>query len=146
MRAGFHQLVLDEESAKTKALWWDRRLMGYCRLSFGTRNATAIYQRVMDEVLRNGNCAEFASAYVDDLVIYSKDMRSHIQHVSQVLDCIHKVGLRAHPENFIFGAPQVEYLGHMVSADGLSPTKAKVAAILALPAPRSLTELRCVTV
>jgi hypothetical protein len=144
MRAGFHQLVLEEASANTTAFWWGRRLMGYCRLSFGTRNATAIYQRVMDEVLRNGGCSDFANAYVDDLIIYSKDMKAHIEHVKKVLDCLHAAGLRAHPEKSIFGASQVEYLGHMVSADGLSPTKAKVAAILSLPAPRNLSELRCI--
>ena len=144
MRAGFHQLVLDEETANTTAFWWNRRLMKYNRLSFGTRNATAIYQRVMDEVLRQGGCSDFAIAYVDDLVIFSKDMASHIEHVKKVLDAIHKVGLRAHPEKSIFGASEVEYLGHMVSADGLSPTKAKVAAILDLPSPRNLSELRCI--
>jgi hypothetical protein len=144
MRAGFHQLVLDEESARTTAFWWGRRLMQYNRLSFGTKNATAIYQRVMDEVLREGGCSQFAMAYVDDLIIFSPDMRTHIEHVRKVLDCIHKVGLRAHPEKSIFGASQVEYLGHMVSADGISPTKAKVAAILALPSPKNLSELRCI--
>lgn len=97
MRAGFHQLVLDEESARTTAFWWGRRLMQYNRLSFGTKNATAIYQRVMDEV-REGGCSQFAMAYVDDLIIFSPDMRTHIEHVRKVLDCIHKVGLRAHPE------------------------------------------------
>jgi hypothetical protein len=144
MRAGFHQLVLDDATARTTAFWWGRRLMQYNRLSFGTRNATAIYQRVMDEVLRAGGCSGFAIAYVDDLVIFSPDMKTHTEHVKKVLDCLHKVGLRAHPEKSIFGASQVEYLGHMVSADGLSPTKAKVAAILALPSPRNLSELRCI--
>ena len=144
MRAGFHQLVLDDATARTTAFWWGRRLMQYSWLSFGTRNATAIYQRVMDEVLRAGGCSGFAIAYVDDLVIFSPDMKTHTEHVKKVLDCLHKVGLRAHPEKSIFGASQVEYLGHMVSADGLSPTKAKVAAILALPSPRNLSELRCI--
>jgi hypothetical protein len=144
MRAGFHQLVLDEESARTTAFWWGRRLMQYNRLSFGTKNATAIYQRVMDEVLREGGCSGFAMAYVDDLLLFTPDMQSHIEAVKKVLDCIHKVGLRAHPEKSIFGASQVEYLGHMVSADGLSPTKAKVAAIQALPSPRNINELRCI--
>jgi hypothetical protein len=144
MRAGFHQLVLDDESARTTAFWWGRRLMQYNRLSFGTKNATALYQRVMDEVLREGGCSGFAMAYVDDLLLFTPDMKSHIEAVKKVLDCIHKVGLRAHPEKSIFGASQVEYLGHMVSADGLSPTKAKVSAIQALPSPRNINELRCI--
>jgi hypothetical protein len=144
MRAGFHQLVLDDESARTTAFWWGRRLMQYNRLSFGTKNATAIYQRVMDEVLREGGCADFAMAYVDDLIIFSPDMKTHVEHVKKVLDCLYEVGLRAHPEKSIFGASQVEYLGHMVSADGVQPTQAKVAAILALPSPKNLSELRCI--
>jgi hypothetical protein len=144
MRAGFHQLVLDDETAKTTAFWWGRRLMQYNRLSFGTKNATAIYQRVMDQVLREGGCADFAMAYVDDLLVFSNSFEEHLKHLGMVLDCIHKASLRAHPEKSIFGASQVEFLGHMVSADGLSPTKAKVAAIQALPSPRDLSELRCI--
>lgn len=71
-------------------------------------------------------------------------MKTHVEHVKKVLDCLHKVGLRVHPEKSVFGASQVEYLGHMVSADGISPTKAKVAATQALPSPRNLSELRCI--
>lgn len=53
-RQGFLQLRLDEASKNTTAFWWGRRLMRYERLSFGTKNALAIFQRVMDEVLRAG--------------------------------------------------------------------------------------------
>jgi energy-coupling factor transporter ATP-binding protein EcfA2 len=144
MRSGFHQLKLDEQSKQTTAFWWGRRLMAYNRLSFGTKNATAIYQRVMDEVLRAGGCDAFAVAYVDDVLIMSADMASHVEHVAKVLDCLHAAGLRVHPEKSVFGASEIEFLGHMITPNGLAPTKAKTAAIMSLPSPRNVSELRSI--
>jgi hypothetical protein len=144
MRSGFHQLKLDEQSKQTTAFWWGRRLMAYNRLSFGTKNATAIYQRVMDEVLRAGGCDAFAVAYVDDVLIMSADLASHAEHVAKVLDCLYDAGLRVHPEKSVFGASENEFLGHMITPSGLTPTKAKTAAIMALPSPRNVSELRSI--
>eukprot|EP00882_Tetradesmus_deserticola_P009095 GHRQ01009596.1.p1 GENE.GHRQ01009596.1~~GHRQ01009596.1.p1 ORF type:complete len:1011 (+),score=322.97 GHRQ01009596.1:38-3070(+) len=129
MRSGFHQLKLSDESKQTTAFWWGRRLMAYNRLSFGTKNATAIYQRVMDEVLRAGGCDTFAVAYVDDVLIMSTDMAAHAGHVAKVLDCLYEAGLRVHPEKSVFGASEIEFLGHMITPNGLTPTKAKTTAI-----------------
>jgi hypothetical protein len=118
--------------------------MRYERLSFGTKNALAIFQRVMDEVLHAGGCDEFACAYVDDILISSESMQEHVEHVSKVLDCLHAVGLRIHPEKSIFGAQQLEFLVHMISPGGMQPLRAKVAAIQALPTPANLPQLRSI--
>ncbi|KXZ44749.1 hypothetical protein GPECTOR_63g73 [Gonium pectorale] len=54
------------------------------------------------------------------------------------------IGLKLHPEKTIVAADCVEFLGHMVSADGLQPTEAKIAAIQAIQPPRTLTELQSI--
>lgn len=95
-------------------------------------------------MLRAGGCDEFAVAYVDDVLIMSESMEQHVEHVGKVLDCFHNAGLRVHPEKSVFCANQVEFLGHMITPTGLTPTKAKVAAIQALPAPRNLAKLRSI--
>lgn len=142
LRQGFLQLVLDEESAQTTAFWWGRRLMRYNRLSFGTKNALAIFQRVIDETLREYGCETFASGYVDDILISSETMTEHVEHVSRVLDCLHAVGLRVHPEKSVFGAEQCEFLGHWLCPGKREPLKAKVAAICELSIPTNVPMLR----
>ncbi len=59
-----------------------------------------------------------------------------------MLDMLQSCGLRAHPDKSIFGADVIEYLGHNLSPAGISPHAAKVSAILALPEPTNVAELR----
>ena len=142
LRSGFFQLPLHKEHCNITAFWWGNRLYDYLRVPFGLKNAPAHFQRVMDHEL--ARFRDFCCVYIDDLLIFSSTPDEHIKHVEQVLDQLHSVGLRAHPAKSVFASPVVEYLGHNVSMHGLSPHKAKVAAIEALPCPRNISELRAV--
>jgi len=142
MRAGYFQLPIDPSCRDVTAFWWGNRLFRFTRLPMGLKNATAVFQKTMDTELRLGGCSDFASAFVDDVLVYSNDMESHIQHVTQVLDVLHKVGLRVHPGKSVFATDCIEYLGHNVSASGISPTAAKVSSIAAMPEPQSVSDLR----
>jgi hypothetical protein len=53
-----------------------------------------------------------------------------------------KVGLRAHPDKSVFGVETIGYLGHNVSASGLTPHGSKILAIMALPSPKSVKQLQ----
>jgi hypothetical protein len=146
-RAGFHQLVLDLPSQERSAFWvptpdGGQELWAYCRLPFGMKNSSAIFQRVMDTVLGDAGLRENAGAFVDDVLIWSDTPEQHIQHVQAVLQAMHGVGLRAHPDKSIFMAEGVEYLGHVVSPLGLQPAEARVAAFKQLNQPRTKEELR----
>jgi hypothetical protein len=144
LRAGFHQLPLTERAKDICSFWWGNRCYRYTRLPFGLVNATAAFQRVVDTELARANCSAFCKAFVDDLLIYSDTLEDHLQHIAQVLQCLHACGLRAHPEKSVFAAAGVEYLGHMISGVGLSPTEAKVASIRRMPHPSNVAELRSV--
>lgn len=78
---------------------------------------------------------------IDDVLIWSETPEQHIHDVERVLDALAACGLRAHLDKSIFGADVIEYLGHNLSADGVSPQRAKVAGIMALqPPPESQDE------
>jgi hypothetical protein len=70
-----------------------------------------------------GSCA---ASFVDDLIIHSPTVEQHIKDVAAVLQMLQNCGLRAHPDKSVFGASVLEYLGHNLSADGLSPNELKV--------------------
>jgi site-specific DNA-cytosine methylase len=141
MRSGFHQLVLDEDSQLRTAFWWGGELWCYTRLPFGLKNSSAIFQRVMDTVLTEAGLAGFASAFVDDVIVWSETAEEHVSHVRQVLCALEQQGLKAHPDKSIFMAEGVEYLGHVVSPAGLSPHAARVAAFKQLRLPVTKEEL-----
>ncbi|KXZ41422.1 hypothetical protein GPECTOR_476g406 [Gonium pectorale] len=144
------QRVMDYELGKANlshyqpktAYWMDNKLMMYTRMPYGLKNASAKFQRVMDYELGKANLSHCAVSFIDDVLIFSETPEEHVQHVAAVLDMLHSCGLRAHPDKSIFGADVIEYLGHNLSSQGISPHHAKVAAILALHPPRNVAELR----
>ena len=144
LRAGFHQIPIAPEDQEKTTFWWGNKTYSYVRMCFGLRNATAHFCRVMDHEIRRAGLVGNASAFVDDVLIYSRTFDEHLDHVSRMLTALHEVGLRAHPEKSTFCASSVEFLGHVVSSYGLSPHEAKVAAIRALPEPANVSELQSV--
>ena len=142
LRQGFLQIPMMPEDQPKTAYWVGNKLMMYSRMPYGLKNASAKFQRVMDYELAQGGLDHCARAYVDDVLIFSDTPQEHVQHVAAVLDVLHSCGLRAHPDKSIFGADVLEYLGHNLSANGISPHHAKVSAILAMKPPRNVSELR----
>jgi len=142
LRAGFMQLPIAEADQPKTAFWVGRELYMFKRLNFGLKNGPAAFQRVMDEEIERAGLSTFCVAFCDDLLVHSDNAEDHIGHVEQVLKMLHRVGLRAHPDKTILGCDSVEFLGHQVSALGMSPTDAKVAAIMALKPPTSVKTLQ----
>lgn len=142
LRGAFHQIPIRKADQPKTAFWWGNQLWCYTRMPYGLVSGSAKCQRVMDTELAAAGLTGCALCFVDDLLVYSNSVEEHLQHVAAVLDMLHNCGLRAHPEKSIFFTEKVEFLGHLISAQGLSPHEAKVAAIRALSSPTCLTELR----
>ena len=142
LRQGFLQIPIRQGDQAKTAYWVENKLMAYTRMPYGLKNASAKFQRVMDYEIAKAGLDSCAVAFVDDVLIYSATPEEHIKHVAAVLDMLHACGLRAHPDKSIFGADVIEYLGQNLSAEGISPHHAKVAAIMALKPPRNVSELR----
>ena len=85
-------------------------------MPFGLVNATSTFQRLMDRVLEG--IGDFCAAYVDDILIFSKDMDQHLEHVKKVLEALQKAGLTAKKDKCEWGKATLEYLGHQVG-DGV---------------------------
>ena len=151
LRSGFHQIPMAADSVEKTSFWHvsgrnqPPRLMSYRRMPFGLKNASAKFQRVMDTELQRTGCAEFAFAYIDDLLIASDTWDEHVEHVRRILQMLKECKLRIHPGKSVFGTNVVEYLGHnVVGEHGIMMSEAKVAAIKALPEPADLSQLRSI--
>jgi hypothetical protein len=142
LRSGFHQMPVAAADQPKTAFWWGNQLWMFVRMPFGLKNASSIFQRIMDAEIINAQLSHCACSFIDDILIHSATAEQHIQDVERVLAMLASVGLYAHPAKSVFGAEAVEYLGHLVSAQGRSPLEAKVVAIQALPEPTSKAELQ----
>ena len=114
-------------------------------MPFGLTNALAIFQRLMQQVLQGLNPTEepsFVSAYIDDVLIFSKSLEEHLHHIGQVLDRLQAAGLKLKPSKCHLVCQQVEYLDHLITPKGLCPNPKKVSAVTDYPTPTPVTQVR----
>ena len=86
--------------------------------------------------------AQPQTAYLDDILIYSKTLEEHRQHVRAVLERLQKAGLYLKPEKCEFHETQVEYLGLIVSTEGIKMDLGKLSAVLDWEEPRNVKDVQ----
>lgn len=141
LKAGFHQLPVDEADQEKTAFVCHRGLFQWTRLPMGLCNASQLFQRAMEIVLK-GLIGTVCMIYIDDIVVYSKNEEDHVDHLSLLFERLQQFNLRLNPAKCVFGMKEVKLLGYIVSEHGLAADPAKVAAISRMDAPRSLAEVR----
>ena len=110
-------------------------------MPFGVTNAPATFQRLMNTIFRDELDA-FVLVYLDDILIFSQTLQEHIRHIRQALEKLREAKLYARLHKCSFFQDQVEYLGFDVSAQGVSPSPAKVRAIVEWPRPQNVKDVR----
>ena len=105
----------------------------------GYKNSPSYVQRQIDRILRPYRT--FARAYVDDIVIFSKTLDEHVQHLRQVFSVLKQNNISVKPSKAFLGYPTVHLLGQKVDSLGLATTEQKLAAISKLKFPKTLRQL-----
>ena len=110
-------------------------------MPFGLTNAPAAFQRFMNDIFSDllDVCVII---YLDNILIYSEDMTKHKAHVKEVLRRLRKNGLYAAAPKCDFHKQSVEYLGFIISTDGLRMAQDKVQVILDWPEPRKVKDVQ----
>ncbi len=118
IRQAFHRIRMDPESEEYTT--FRTRYGAYkCKvLPFGLCNGPATFQRYMNDVLMD-YLDRFCIAYLDDILIYTKDPRQHDEHVRKVLDRLREAGLQADIRKCEFGVQRTKYLGFILTTKGL---------------------------
>ena len=114
-------------------------------MPFGLTNAPAVFQRFMQQVISDVNPMEgpnFVSVYIDDLLVYSQTLEEHLIHLSKVMDKLREVNLKLKPSKCHFVRQSVEFLGHILTPEGLQPNPKQVAAVQEFPVPQNVHEVR----
>ena len=110
-------------------------------MPFGLTNAPATFQRLIQNVLRN-ELDKYAIAYLDDILIFSKSITEHNEHVETILKKLQDNQLYAKIEKCEFFKSEVEFLGHIISKNGIKTDPSKIKAITDWPTPKSITDVR----
>ena len=110
-------------------------------MPFGLTNAPATFQAYINDALRP-ILDRFCTAYLDDILIYSESEEQHIEHVKQILEALMKAGLQVKPQKCEFHTNNVEYLGFIITTEGLRMDPAKITTIIEWPIPKKLRDVR----
>ena len=83
----------------------------------------------------------YVSVYVDDVLIFSRSVEEHIQHLGAVLECMRTAKLKLKPTKCKLLREEVEYQGHMITPNGLKPTR-YLDTVRDFPVPASVKQTR----
>ena len=133
---GYLQLQLDEESFTYVTINTHQGFYSFKRLPFGIASVPAMLQKLMDTILQ-GLCR--VMCYIDDILINTRDERSHLDVLEEVLTRLEKHGLCLKREKCQFLMSSVEY---QFDASGIRPVPNKIDAVINGPTPKNLSELR----
>ena len=145
LASGYWQIRAHADSQEKTAFVTPRGLYEFRVMPFGLTNAPAVFQRLMDQVLIGLNPedgTDFVSVYIDDIVIFSETLEDHLRHISLILERILKFQLKLKPTKCKFIRREVEYLGHLVTPDGLKTNPRIVDSIRQFARPTNVSELR----
>nr|AAN04995.1 retrotransposon protein, putative, Ty3-gypsy sub-class [Oryza sativa Japonica Group] len=141
LRSGYHQLRIREEDIPKTAFITRYGLFECTVMSFGLTNAPAFFMNLMNKVFMEF-LDKFVVVFIDDILIYSKSEEEHEQHLRLVLEKLKEHQLYAKFSKCDFWLKEVQFLGHIVNAQGVAVDPANVESVTKWTPPRTVTQVR----
>ena len=141
LRDGYYLICINEVDEWKTAFRTRYGHFEYKVMPFGSANAPATFQNMINDILRE-YLDQGVLAYLDDILIYSKDMDEHVTLVNKVLQKLKENQLAVAAHKSIFHASEVKFLGYMVNQEGLRMSKRKVESITTWETPRNIKDIQ----
>ena len=141
LKSGYWQIEMAQEDKEKTAFTTKTGLYQFRVMPFGLTNAPPTFQRTMEKILRDVRFRN-AMVYLDDIIIYSRNIDDHFVHLRDVFKRIQEAGLTLNPIKCEFVRNQVKYLGHIISKFGIEVDPEKIETIKKFPTPTCQTSFK----
>ena len=140
LRSGYYHIGLSH-SAKPKTAFVISGMGKYefNRVPFGLVQAPAHFQKLINEVLTDCN---FTMGYLDDIIIFSKTKEEHLEHLETIFNRLHEAGLKLKLQKCSFFKKHIQYLGHLISDEGIQPLPEKLESIAKMPISKNVKQVK----
>ena len=139
MQSGYYHMVLSEESRPKSAFVSAYGKWEFKRCSFGLAQAPDYFQRLVNDVLSG---LTFAFGYLDDILVFSPDMETHLKHLRILFERLRSADLKLKEVKCNFLKKHIQYLGHIISGEGIAPVLEKLERIQKMLPPQNPKEVK----
>ena len=139
LKSAFHHVPIALKDVHKTTI---RTLVGayaFTRTPFGLSISAQVFQRLIDTVIRG---LPFVYAYVDDILIFSKDEKEHLEHLSILFQRLNNFGLTINLKKCRFGKKKIRFLGHVITLKGILLATDRIEAVRNFSLPKTVKALR----
>ncbi|KAL4017058.1 hypothetical protein IC575_024732 [Cucumis melo] len=141
LKSRYHQIRMVDEDIHKTAFHTHEGHYEFLVMPFGLTNAPTTFQALMNTIFKL-YLRKFVLVFFDDILIYSKDERDHAEHIEKVFLTLRRHALYANKKKCSFAQQNIEYLGHVISGEGVEVDPDKIKAIADWPCPTTIREVQ----
>ena len=128
LRSGYHQIRMREGDEAKTAFKTHHGHFGFRVMPFGVTNGPPTFQCVMNALLSGPN-RKYVISFLDDILVFSHTLQEHVEHLCTVLTILRQHQLYSKESKCSFAQPRIEYLGHVISKEGVATDASKTSAM-----------------
>jgi hypothetical protein len=141
LRSAYHQVSLLPQDREFTAFEACGRLFQFKRIPFGLRNSGAVFQRIMDNFIRDSGLSG-VFCYVDNLYICGMTQVEHDHNLARLLEAAKRVGLTFNEGKTVLSTTSLNILGYTIRDGSIVPDQERVQPLLELPIPANSAALK----